>query len=109
MVGVAWSLASEGARPAVLVLALGALMDFGITGLVMWGPQIFSFGIEGSNLATQLGAILGVAVWLLVVAAVIAWWRDRRLAFCVLAVVAQLVWFVDYLAFLYGIHVYPLT
>lgn len=109
MVGAAWSLRSNGGGAAVAVLAVGAAMDFGLTGLVMWGPEIFSFGIEGSNLAIQLGAILGVAVWSLVVAALIARWRGRLAAFHALVVVGQLVWFVDYLAFLYGIHAYPLA
>jgi hypothetical protein len=109
MVGAAWSLRSNGAGAAVAVLGCGAAMDFGLTALVMWGPEVFSFGIEGSNFATQLGAILGVAVWSLVVGALFAWRRRRLRAFHVLVVVGQLVWFVDYLAFLYGIHAYPLT
>lgn len=109
MVGVAWALRTNGARPAVLLLSLGAAMDFGLTGLVSFGPEMFSFGITGSNTAIQIGAILGVAVWSTVTGAVIAWWRGRKQLFYVLAVVGQLVWFVDYLAFLYGIHAYPLS
>lgn len=80
-----------------------------LTGLVMWGPAVFSFGITGGNAATALGAILGFAVWLLVAAALVAWRRRRRALFHGLVVAAQLTWFVDYLAFVYGIHVYPLT
>ncbi|MBL8226631.1 MAG: hypothetical protein JNM50_14995 [Chromatiales bacterium] len=109
MVGVAWSLRTNGARPAVILLAAGAAMDFILTGLVSFGPALFSFGITGSNTAIQVGAILGVAVWLTVTGAIVAWWRGRMPLFYVLAVVGQLVWFVDYLAFLYGIHAYPLA
>lgn len=109
MVGVAWALRTGGARPAVALLALGGLMDFGLTMLVSWGPEVFSFGITGRNTAIMIGSALGFATWLLVLAAVIAWWRGRNTAFYVLAVVGQIVWFVDYLAFLYGIHVYPLA
>lgn len=109
MLGAAWSLRSDGVPAAVGVLALGAAMDFVLTGLVMWGPDVFSFHITGSNFATQLGAMLGVAVWLLVAGALIARWRNRRAAFHRLVVLGQLVWFVDYLAFLYGIHAYPLS
>jgi hypothetical protein len=109
MIGVAWALRTGGARPAVILLAAGAAMDFGLTGLVSFGPEIFSFGITGSNTAIQIGAILGVVVWLTVTGAVVAWWRGRKQLFYVLAVVGQLVWFVDYLAFLYGIHAYPLA
>lgn len=109
MVGVAWSLRTDGRPAAVALLAAGAAMDFGLTGLVSFGPEVFSFGITGSNTAIQVGAALGVVVWLMVTGAVVAWWRQRRGQFHVLAVVGQLVWFVDYLAFLYGIHAYPLT
>jgi hypothetical protein len=109
MVGAGWSFRSDGAPAAVALLTLGAAMDFGLTGLVSFGPAMFSFGITGSNFAIQLGAALGVVVWLLVVAALIAWSRRRRPAFHLLVMLAQLAWFVDYLAFLYGIHAYPLT
>ena len=109
MVGAGWSFRSNGRPAAVAILALGALMDFSVTGLVMFGPEMFSFGITGSNFAIELGAILGVVVWLLVMAGIIAWWRERRPLFHVLVMAGQIVWFIDYLAFLYGIHTYPLT
>lgn len=109
MVGAGWSFRTDGRPLAVGLLALGAAMDFGLTGLVSFGPEIFSFGITGTNLAIQLGAILGVAVWLLVAAALVVRWRGPRPAFHVLVMLGQLVWFVDYLAFLYGIHTYPLS
>lgn len=109
MVGTAWSLRSNGARAAVALLAAGASMDFGLTGLVMWGPQVFSFGVDGSNFALELGAILGIVVWLLVGTGLVAWWRGRLQVFHVTVVAGQVVWFVDYLAFLYGVHVYPLS
>lgn len=109
MVGAAWSWRSDGHPRAVALLATGAAMDFGLTGLVSFGPDMFSFGIEGSNSAIALGAALGVAVWLLAFGAVAAWWRGRRPLFHALVLLTQLTWFVDYLAFLYGIHVYPLS
>jgi len=109
MLGAGWSFRSNGARAAVAVLALGAIMDFSLTGLVMWGPEIFSFGISGSNFAVELGAILGGVVWLLVTGSILAWWRERRPLFHGLVMAGQIVWFIDYLAFLYGIHAYPLT
>jgi len=109
MIGAAWSWRTDGAPRAVALLATGAAMDFGLTGLVSFGPEMFSFGITGSNFAVQLGAVLGVAVWLLATAAVVLWWRGNRGAFHVVVLATQLTWFVDYLAFLYGIHAYPLT
>lgn len=51
--------------------------------------------------------LYGVAFAMCIVG--LAGWRGRRPLFYVLAVVGQLVWFVDYLAFLYGIHAYPLA
>jgi hypothetical protein len=109
MIGAGWSFRSDGRPAAVALLAFGAAMDFTVTGLVSFGPEIFSFGITGSNFAIGLGVVLGVAVWLLVVTALVTWFRQRRRAFHVLVMLAQLTWFVDYLAFLYGIHAYPLS
>lgn len=108
MIGAAWSLRSDGDGRAVALLMAGALMDFGVTGLAMFGPEIFDMGATGRNFAIDLGAILGVVVWLLVVALLITWRYGRRPVFHVLTVVTQLVWFVDYLAFLFGLHVYPM-
>lgn len=109
MVGAAWSLRTDGKAQAVALLTLGTVLDFSITGLAMFGPEIFDMGVTGRNFATDLGAILGVIVWLLVIATLLTWKNGRRPVFHVLTVVTQLVWFVDYLAFLFGLHVYPMT
>jgi len=109
MIGAAWSLRSDGDGRAVALLTGGALLDFSVTGLAMFGPEIFDMGATGRNFAINLGAILGGVVWLLVIATLAAWRYGRRPVFHVLTVVTQLVWFVDYLAFLFGLHVYPMN
>ena len=109
MAGAAWSLRSDGDIRAVALFTFGAVLDFGITGLAMFGPEIFDMGATGRNFAIDMGAFLGVVVWLLVIATLITWRFGRRPVFHVLTVVTQLVWFVDYLAFLFGLHVYPMV
>ncbi len=109
MVGAAWSLRSDGDGRAVALFTTGALLDFGVTGLAMFGPDVFDMGATGRNFAIDLGALLGVVVWLLVVGTLLAWRFGRRPLFHVLTVATQLVWFTDYLAFLFGLHVYPMT
>ena len=109
MIGAGWSLRTDGDGRAVAVLAFGACLDFAITGLSMFGPAVFDMGATGRNFAIDLGALLGVVVWLLVVAAPITWRWGRRPVFHVLVVSTQVVWFVDYLAFLFGLHVYPMV
>jgi len=109
MAGAAWSLRSDGDGRAVAIFVFGAALDFTVTGLAMFGPAIFDMGATGPNFAIDLCAILGVVVWSLVVAALWVWRYGRRPVFHALVVTTQLVWFVDYLAFLYGLHVYPMT
>lgn len=109
MIGAAWSLRSDGDGRAVALFTFGAVLDFGITGLAMFGPEVFDMGATGRNFAIDLGAALGVVVWLLVVATLLTWRFGSRPVFHVLTVVTQLVWFVDYLAFLFGLHVYPMV
>ncbi len=109
MVGAAWSLRSDGDIRAVILFTIGGAMDAGVTLLAMFGPEVFDMGATGRNFALDMGVVLGVAVWLLVIATLLTRFFGRRSIFHVLTVATQLVWFTDYLAFLFGLHVYPMV
>ncbi|ARM30804.1 hypothetical protein [Prosthecochloris sp. HL-130-GSB] len=109
IIGACWSLRSDGRKAAVIVLIVGVISDVLVTALAMFGPEAFDMGATGRNFAIDLGAVLGAVVWTLALSTLAAWYMQRKPLFHVLTVATLLVWFVAYLAFLYGLHVYPMT
>ncbi|ACF46005.1 hypothetical protein Paes_0962 [Prosthecochloris aestuarii DSM 271] len=109
IIGACWSLRSDGRKAAVIVLIVGVISDVLVTALAMFGPEAFDMGATGRNFAIDLGAVLGAVVWTLALCMLVAWYMQRKPLFHVLTVATLLVWFVAYLAFLYGLHVYPMT
>jgi len=53
--------------------------------------------------------LLCMVVWALAVSTIVAWYKERKSLFHILTVATLFVWLVAYLAFLYGLHVYPMT
>ncbi|HED30288.1 MAG TPA: hypothetical protein ENN50_01075 [Prosthecochloris aestuarii] len=109
IIGACWSLRSDGRKAAVIVLIVGVISDVLVTALAMFGPEAFDMGATGRNFAIDLGAVLGAVVWTLALCTLAAWYMQRKPLFHVLTVATLLVWFVAYLAFLCGLHVYPMT
>jgi len=109
IIGACWSLRSDGRKAAVIVLIVGVISDVLVTALALFGPEAFDMGATGRNFAIDLGAVLGGVVWTLALCTLAAWYKERKPLFHVLTVATLLVWFVAYLAFLYGLHVYPMT
>ena len=108
MVGVAFCFRNPDGRAPVYIMAAGATTDFLVTLLPQLGFTPLEMGVEGRNLPIVLGAVFGFVTWLMFIAALVARRRRARGAFLGLVLATQLVWFVDYLLFLYGMHVYPL-
>ena len=107
--GAAWSLRSDGARPAVLIMAAALAADVGITVMSAIGLPAFDMGASGRNTAINIGAISGLLVWLLGAALLLVRWRGSRAAFHVLTVCTQLCWLLSYLAFTFGVHADPMV
>jgi len=106
--GAAWSLRSDGAVAAVLLMAAALAADVIITLLSAVGLPAFDMGATGRNTAINIGAISGLLVWLLGVALLIARWRGSRTMFHLLTVSTQLCWLLSYLAFAFGVHAYAM-
>jgi len=109
IIGACWSLRSDGRKAAVIVLIVGVISDVLVTALALFGPEAFDMGATGRNFAIDLGAVLGGVVWTLALCTLVVWYKERKPLFHILTVATLLVWFVAYLAFLYGLHVYPMT
>lgn len=104
LAGAAWSLRSDGDRRAIAVMGLAGFIDFVLTMAPRFGIEALRFHVTGTNLGLKLGSIGGMAVWILLVAIVILGWRRRRVPLHVLTGITQIVWFLDYIAFAYGLH-----
>ena len=109
IIGACWSLRSDGRKAAVIVLTIGVISDVLVTALALFGLEAFDMGATGRNFAIDLGAVLGAVVWTLALCMLVARYMERKPLFHILTVATLLVWFVAYLAFLYGLHVYPMT
>lgn len=92
----------------VVVMSIATATDFLVTVLPQLGVEALAMRATGSNMALVLGAVTGLATWLLFVAALGARWRGRQSTYLGLVLATQMVWFTCYLLFLYGLHVVPM-
>ena len=92
----------------VIVMSIATGTDFLVTVLPQVGAEALAMRATGSNMALVLGAVTGLATWLLFVAALGARWRGRQSTYLGLVLATQMVWFTCYLLFLYGLHVVPM-
>jgi len=109
LVGVALCYYDRASPRSVAVMTAGILIDFGTTAAMILGVDSLRMGIEGRNWALDVGTVLGFTVWLSFLATLVIWLTGRRRAFLVMALPIELVWFLCYISFLFGVHVYPLS
>lgn len=108
-IGAALCYLEQGSRRSVIVLSVGAGLDFAVTLAPVLGIGALSMNVQGTNAVITAAAVGGVAVWSLFVAALLLRWRGRIAAFQWSVLAVQVIWFVDFIGFLYGMYVYPLS
>ena len=108
VIGAARSYRDNGSRSSVLIMSCGVVLDFLLSMLPMMGVSVLKMNLPGTNGVIVFAIILGFIVWLLFLAAL--WLRraGRLSAFHCLITVTQIAWFIDFIAFLYGIYKFPL-
>lgn len=109
MIGVALCYSDRASTRSVLVMTAGILIDFSATAGLWLGIDALRLGVEGRNWAINVGSVLGFTVWLSFLATLAIWLTGRRRVFLVMALPIELIWFLCYISFLFGVHVYPLT
>ncbi len=109
LVGVALCYYDQASPRSVAVMSAGILIDLGTTVAMILGVDALRMGVEGCNWALNVGTVLGFTVWLSFLLALILWFTGRRRAFLLMALPIELVWFLCYISFLFGVHVYPLV
>jgi hypothetical protein len=108
IVGAARSYRDNGSLFSVLIMSCAVALDFLVSMLPMMGISALKMNLPGTNAVIIFGIVFGFVVWLLFLAAL--WLRKaRRLpAFHAIITLTQVAWFIDFIAFLYGIYKFPL-
>ena len=106
--GAAQSYRDNGSSFSVLIMSIAVLLDFLVSMLPMVGVKALKMNLPGTNGVIIFAITLGFVVWLLFLTAL--WLRkaDRIKAYHTTITVTQIAWFMDYIAFLYGMYKFPL-
>jgi hypothetical protein len=108
IVGSARSYRDNGSRLSVSIMGSGVLLDFLVSMLPLVGVAALKMNLPGTNAVIVFAIGFGCIVWLLFLAAL--WLRrtGRMEAYHSAITVTQIAWFIDFIAFLYGIYKFPL-
>jgi hypothetical protein len=108
IIGAARSCRDNGGRLSVLIMSSGVLLDFLVSMLPMMGASALKMNLPGTNAVIAFAIGFGFIVWLLFLAAL--WLRrtGRTAAYHCIITLTQIAWFIDFIAFLYGIYKFPL-
>lgn len=105
--GAAWSYRSDGASGAVMLMGAGATLDASVAFLPMLGVDALSYHLTRTNgvILASMGA--GLLVYALFLGGL--WWRRQgnRRAFHFAVATAQVIWFLSFIGFLYGLYIIP--
>jgi len=108
VIGAARSYRDNGSRRSVLIMSCGVLLDFLLSMLPLMGVSALKMNLPGTNGVIVFAIILGFIVWLLFLSALGLRRTGRMAAFHSVITVMQIAWFLDFIAFLYGIYKFPL-
>jgi hypothetical protein len=106
--GAARSYRDNGSSRAVLIMSCGVLLDFLVSMLPMMGVAALKMNLPGTNSVIVFAIIFGFIVWLLFLAALALRRLGRLPAYHAVITIVQIAWFIDFIAFLYGIYKFPL-
>jgi hypothetical protein len=89
-------------------MSCSVILDFLVSMLPLLGVSALKMNLPGTNGVIVFAIIFGFMVWLLFLAAL--WLRrtERMAAYHTVITVTQLAWFIDFIAYLYGIYKFPL-
>lgn len=109
LAGAAKSFRDNGSRTSRRIMGCAVIVDFLVSMLPMMGADFLKMNLEGHNAAITLGIVLGFAVWILFVAALIARKKGSDNLYHTGITLVEITWFLDFIIFLYGIYKFPLT
>ncbi len=108
LIGASISFQKNAPRSSLIVMATGVAIDFLVSVLPLMKLKSMAIDIP-SNLAIVSGIFLGIFVWLLFLAAVFVWTIKKFPLYHFLITAIEIIWFLDFILFLYGIYKVPLS
>lgn len=107
LLGGAWSFRSDGSRGAVLLMAAGAILDASVAFLPQLGVSALSYGLTRTSPLLIGSMATGIVVYVLFLLGL--WFRrqGQRARFHACIAIAQPVWFLSFIGFLYALYIVP--
>lgn len=109
LIGAAKSFRENGSANAVAVMSIAVLVDFLTAMLPMAGVEFLKMHVQGKNLAIALGVVLGFVVWVVFLLALLMRHKGKHTLFHNLIILVEILWFVDFISFLYGTYKFSLS
>lgn len=109
LIGAAKSFRENGSQPSVLIMGIAVMIDFLTAMLPLAGIEFLKMHIQGSNLAIAIGVILGFVVWMLFLLALLIKHKGKLPLYHSLITLTEILWFIDFISFLYGTYKFSLT
>jgi len=107
MYGAARSFRENGSRRSVVIMLCGISLDFLTSMLPLAGVEFLKMDVGGTNSVIIFAIALGFCVWILFAAALIVRAKGALEAYHRLIIIVQIAWFIDFIAFLWGIYKFP--
>jgi hypothetical protein len=107
LLGGAWSFRSNGAWGAVALMGVGAFLDAAVAFLPQMGVEALRYHMQGMNQVFLVSMGAGILVYALFLTGVWLRWRGRLVAFHWCIALAQPIWFLSFIGFLYGLYIVP--
>ena len=107
LLGGAWSFRSNGRWAAVAVMGAGALLDAAVAFLPQLGVEALSYELTRLNGTMVISMTAGICAYTLFLVGVWLRWRQRMTAFHVCIAIAQPVWFLSFIGFLFALYILP--
>jgi len=108
LAGAAKSFRENGSTTSVWIMSVGVLLDFLVSMLPMAGVKALKMNLQGTNPAIIFGIVFGFVVWVLYVIALVLRKKNKMALYHKIITITEIVWFIDFIAFLYGMYKFPL-
>jgi len=105
--GAAGSYRENGSFKSVVIMLCGVALDFLTSMLPLAGVEFLKMDVGGTNTVIVFAIAFGFCVWVLFAVALIARKKGAMGAYHGLITAVQLAWFIDFIAFLWGIYKVP--
>ncbi|MCX8043488.1 MAG: hypothetical protein N3B18_05105 [Desulfobacterota bacterium] len=109
LAGASLSFRQNGSTLSIIIMTIGVALDVLVSLLPLAGVKALSMNVGGTNAVIMFGIALGFVVWLLYGVALVLRAKTRWRAYHIMIGTVEVLWFIDFISFLYGLYKFPLT